>query len=848
MTLLLVGCMQPPTPTVTPPTPSTGKSTPGRPDLATNGRLYQLSVKDSGKQNITATAQEISSGLATQALVDTTAPLAISAPVSVLTFTNTTARTRHIRATFTVTNQSSSTLTKLTFLPVDTNDVDSDPTNNASPPTTGDTPFREVKHYDGSDASSQATLLEASRGKIFNAGSGNTEIDPLTNTFQSGLNIASLFPTPPAGLSVTVKNYGWAVTPSLAPGQSSNITFAFDINNIDPANPEADPYSFNLIFTAAEENVGASNTISPSGGTIQLRDIADITFPTDSLTKTQSVEVQRIQDPQIKESFATSVAGQKVEFLADYQVRIVASEQPVKPIHVSLKIPSSLNIIPGVTPVMFGWPEESENEGEGGVLDIFRPLYSKYDKTTRELTADLPSWVFTSGRREDGRMEAIVSLALAPEAPSLSAQTILETCDMEEVESPLPGKPLTISSPYGGRLVEGSEFHHGLDIATPVGTAVYSSTDGIVGYIDFQESSKPGLNKKKQPIIKWRGAGQFITIWSVSGKYAVYMHLTKDSVQKKVGDVVKRGDLIGYSGDTGAAKGAPHLHIEYRNEMTDRAAGTFDPLPCLKPVEIKVSTRELSGGAIGTVQMSGTVNNINDDGNYRKRLIWSIVDNKGKEVTGSANGVIDRITGLYTPPSTLGKYIIRATLQLDVNRDPNAADPDAPWVMQDKMYKDTEIRVGTCPSFYGDNLVIFPPTKLCLSGSVVAKRPTKDGRQLCTFETTLKVSVDALVDRARSRADLKVKHSAEHVADYPQSCSNYSTPEFKFETNGFILQPATSLLYGFSTSSSVGRGDMIYINGTGKEKQLKLDYAWNFAEFANMTRVEITLNELSSGN
>lgn len=220
-------------------------------------RLYQLKIQGGAGQPLSAAAQQFSGSIGAQSWSET-APLSISAPLSVSTFTDQSARTRHIRATFTVTNNSGSVLTDLMFLPVDTNDTDNDLTNNAALPTVGNTPFRDVKYYDGSDASVKAGLLTPAQGKVFNVGAGITELDPLANAFSTGLSSAGLQVVPPPGLTTTVKDYGWKVAPTLAPGQSANITFAFDLHNIDPNTPEADPYSFSLIFASAQEQRSAS--------------------------------------------------------------------------------------------------------------------------------------------------------------------------------------------------------------------------------------------------------------------------------------------------------------------------------------------------------------------------------------------------------------------------------------------------------------------------------------------------------------------------------------------------------------------------------------------------------------
>ena len=58
--------------------------------------------------------------------------------------------------------------------------------------------------------------------------------------------------------------------------------------------------------------------------------------------------------------------------------------------------------------------------------------------------------------------------------------------------------------------------------------------------------------------------GWSTVIEHLPGLYSLYYHQSKVNV--KVGDIVKKGDLIGYSGATGLATG-PHLHWEMRLNM-----------------------------------------------------------------------------------------------------------------------------------------------------------------------------------------------------------------------------------------------------------------------------------------
>lgn len=91
---------------------------------------------------------------------------------------------------------------------------------------------------------------------------------------------------------------------------------------------------------------------------------------------------------------------------------------------------------------------------------------------------------------------------------------------------------------YGG-------YHGGLDFPCPKGTPVRAAADGIVI-----------LSRAM-----WYSYGHYIIIDHGDGLSTLYAHNSQLVVS--VGDTVKRGDIIAYSGSTGNASG-PHCHFEVR--------------------------------------------------------------------------------------------------------------------------------------------------------------------------------------------------------------------------------------------------------------------------------------------
>ena len=93
-------------------------------------------------------------------------------------------------------------------------------------------------------------------------------------------------------------------------------------------------------------------------------------------------------------------------------------------------------------------------------------------------------------------------------------------------------------------------FHQGQDITVPSGTPVFSPADGII---------------KRAYYIG--GFGNHIKIKHANGYSTIFAHLS--NIDVKHGDKVNRGDVIGYTGNTGRST-APHLHYEVHHNGTPK--------------------------------------------------------------------------------------------------------------------------------------------------------------------------------------------------------------------------------------------------------------------------------------
>ena len=119
----------------------------------------------------------------------------------------------------------------------------------------------------------------------------------------------------------------------------------------------------------------------------------------------------------------------------------------------------------------------------------------------------------------------------------------------------LPVDEIKIVGGYGNIRKQGEvALHHlGVDLEMTTGTPVYAVNDGVVRY------TKESTNY-----------GKAVLIDHGLGIYSAYLHL--DEFQAADGQQVRRGDIIGLSGNTGYSLD-PHLHFSIRT-----AEGSVDPL------------------------------------------------------------------------------------------------------------------------------------------------------------------------------------------------------------------------------------------------------------------------------
>ena len=120
--------------------------------------------------------------------------------------------------------------------------------------------------------------------------------------------------------------------------------------------------------------------------------------------------------------------------------------------------------------------------------------------------------------------------------------------------------------------IYGGMGHNGVDFRASIGTSVKASEDGRVAGAGNTDISCKGVSY-----------GKWILIEHNNNLSTLYSHLSLIKVQE--GDIIKKGQIMGYSGDTGYVTG-PHLHFAVFaakavkvSSMKSKVCGTIMILP-----------------------------------------------------------------------------------------------------------------------------------------------------------------------------------------------------------------------------------------------------------------------------
>lgn len=110
---------------------------------------------------------------------------------------------------------------------------------------------------------------------------------------------------------------------------------------------------------------------------------------------------------------------------------------------------------------------------------------------------------------------------------------------------------------YKNKSLTHKIYRNSIDFVCPVGTPIKAAADGIV--IDVKAASNKGGHSRH-----FEKYENFIEIRHKNDEYSYYGHIKKGGALVKIGDKVKVGQIIGYSGRVGWLANLvnePHLHF-----------------------------------------------------------------------------------------------------------------------------------------------------------------------------------------------------------------------------------------------------------------------------------------------
>ncbi len=116
-----------------------------------------------------------------------------------------------------------------------------------------------------------------------------------------------------------------------------------------------------------------------------------------------------------------------------------------------------------------------------------------------------------------------------------------------------PGTTHKITQGYDGKYSHQGSNKYAIDWQMPEGTPVFAARGGLV--VKVKDDSDRGGSS-----MKFDQYNNYVLIRHEDGTLGHYCHLQKDGVVVHAGDVVKTGQMIAHSGNTGFSSGA-HLHF-----------------------------------------------------------------------------------------------------------------------------------------------------------------------------------------------------------------------------------------------------------------------------------------------
>lgn len=225
--------------------------------------------------------------------------------------------------------------------------------------------------------------------------------------------------------------------------------------------------------------------------------------------------------------------------------------------------------------MLFDELKELEEKKEDLLRKEYR-LSESNAKLQRQIDAKTQEFESISDKISD--IEELVGLK-TPEASSIDERLesiTLTSAQQQQLFRSIPNGWVIenngLTGKFGWRthpILKKREFHRGIDLRAKIGTPIYAPADGVVEYAGYHKES---------------GFGYLVILNHNFGFKTNYAHMNKKMVVKS-GEFVQKGQLIGYTGNSGLSTG-PHLHYEVRfitrpldpQAFLDWSSGNFEEI------------------------------------------------------------------------------------------------------------------------------------------------------------------------------------------------------------------------------------------------------------------------------
>lgn len=202
----------------------------------------------------------------------------------------------------------------------------------------------------------------------------------------------------------------------------------------------------------------------------------------------------------------------------------------------------------------------------------------------------------------------------------------------------LKGGKHYITLDYGNTYSDGS-FHKGLDLVAS--NVANKGGDYIVAFADGTVTSyKNSFSGTTTDTKTTASMGNYVIIDHGNGYKTRYMHMLKGSVKVKTGDKVKKGQVIGYMGNTGNSFGR-HLHFDISYNKSTHGGYLsnnryyLDPKPYLKGLKEFGKNEDAVSNASKYVVKVNSFLNVRKEPSVNSRILGMLNNGDVVEKIGS---------------------------------------------------------------------------------------------------------------------------------------------------------------------------------------------------------------------